>query len=283
MTLLRLHSKTETKDRWLIMGLTMYAVLAKTTVTSAQIIPDTTLPTNSLPNTDGDLITITDGTNVGNNLFHSFQEFSVLSGQTAFFDNGLNIENIFSRVTGSSVSNIEGIIKANGMANLFLLNPNGIIFGENATLEIGGSFLASTAESIQFSDGSFYSAVAPQAPPLLEINIPLGFQYGAEPGDIIVKGTGNNTGFSNPGANDYSLIKDFRPSGLQVKDGNSLALLGGNIGLDGGNLTAAEGQIELGAVAEGQIKLTDNNGIWTFDYQEIANFQNIDLVNAASV
>ncbi|MDJ0691016.1 MAG: filamentous hemagglutinin N-terminal domain-containing protein [Xenococcaceae cyanobacterium MO_188.B32] len=285
ITFLLLHSKTETKDLWFTLGLILCSFLGNTVQASAQITPDTTLPTNSIatPNANGDLITITGGTNVGNNLFHSFQEFSVLSGQTAFFDNGATIENIFSRVTGSSVSNIEGIIKANGMANLFLINPNGIIFGENATLNIGGSFIASTAESIQFSDGSFYSAVEPQAPPLLEINIPLGLQYGAEPGNIIVRGVGNNTGFSDPGANDYSLIKDFRPSGLQVRDGKSLALLGGNIALDGGNLTAAEGHIELGAVAGGLVKFNNNTEIWTFDYQSINSFQDIDLVNAASV
>ncbi|MGK7952730.1 MAG: filamentous hemagglutinin N-terminal domain-containing protein [Xenococcaceae cyanobacterium] len=285
ITLLLLHSKTEKKDLWFTLGLIICALFGNTIQASAQITPDTTLPSNSIaiPDANGNLITITGGTNVGNNLFHSFQEFSVLSGQTAFFNNGATIENIFSRVTGSNVSNIEGIISANGMANLFLINPNGIIFGENATLDIGGSFLASTAESIQFSDGSFYSAVDPQAPPLLEINIPLGLQYGAEPGNIIVEGIGNNTGFSDPGANDYSLIKDFRPSGLQVRDGNSLALLGGNIALDGGNLTAAEGHIELGAVAGGLVKLSNNNGIWTFDYQEVTGFQDIALVNAASV
>ena len=250
---------------------------------TAQITPDATLPNNSVVIPNADIIRITEGTTVGDSLFHSFQEFSVLNGQTAFFDNGLNIENIFSRVTGGSVSNIEGMIRANGVANLFLINPNGIIFGENATLNIGGSFIGSTANSIQFSDGSFYSAVDPQAPPLLTINIPIGLQYGDDAGNILVQGIGNNTGFADPSANDFSLIKNFRPSGLQVEPGNTLALIGGNIALDGGNLTAAEGHIELGGVREGLVKLTNDNGIWTFDYQEVTGFQDIDLVNAASV
>ncbi|MEO1006082.1 MAG: filamentous hemagglutinin N-terminal domain-containing protein, partial [Cyanobacteria bacterium J06638_38] len=232
---------------------------------------------------NGDLITITGGTDTGNNLFHSFQEFSVLDGQTAFFDNSSSIENIFSRVTGSSISNIEGIIRANGAANLFLLNPNGIIFGPNASLNIGGSFVGSTADSIQFSDGSFYSAVNPQAPSLLTINIPIGLQYGAEPGNIIVQGNGNNTGFRDPSVNDQSLVKDFRPTGLQVAEGNTLALIGGNIALDGGNLTAAAGHIELGSVQEGLVKFEGNNTIGSFDYQEVTGFQDIALVNAASV
>ncbi len=282
---LSLQVRAEKKSLWLVLCLIICASISNTSKASAQITPDKTLPTNSIetPNANEDLITITGGTTAGNNLFHSFQEFSVANGQTAFFNNGLNIENIFSRITGSSISNIDGLIRANGAANLFLINPNGIIFGENASLDLGGSFLGSTADSIQFSDDSFYSAVAPQAPPLIEVNIPIGLQYGAEPGNIIVQGNGNNTGFREPSVNDYSLVKDFRPSGLQVDEGNSLALIGGNIALDGGNLTAAEGHIELGSVSEGSVKLDGDGGVWTFDYQDAAGFQDIALANAASV
>ena len=278
------------KNIYLILCLllcSLFGNLPKVSAQSAQIqiTPDSTLPSNSivLPDSSGNLIEITGGTTAGNNLFHSFQQFSILDGQTAFFDNASSIGNIFSRVTGGSVSNIEGIIRANGTANLFFINPNGIIFGPNATLNIGGSFIGSTADSIKFSDDSFYSAIDPQAPPLLNINIPVGLQYGSEPGNIIVEGTGNSTGFANPGNNDYSLIKDFRPSGLQVGEGKTLALVGGNIALDGGNLTAAQGHVELGSVKEGLVELDASKNIWAFDYQGVAGFQDIALVNAASV
>ncbi|MEB3293397.1 MAG: filamentous hemagglutinin N-terminal domain-containing protein [Synechococcales bacterium] len=121
------------------------------------------------------------GARRGANLFHSFSEFGVERDQRVYFSNPGGVENILSRVTGSNRSDILGKLGVDGSANLFLINPNGILFGPNAQLDVAGSFVAGTSDRILFSNGESFSARNPQAPPLLEINIPIGLQMGATP------------------------------------------------------------------------------------------------------
>jgi filamentous hemagglutinin family protein len=135
----------------------------------AQVTPDDTLPDNTVVTPQGETIEIEGGTTRGNNLFHSFQEFSVPANQEAQFNNADTIENILSRVTGGAESVINGGISANGSANVFLINPAGIIFGENASLNVGGSFIGSTADNLLFPDGVEYSATDTDAAPVLTI------------------------------------------------------------------------------------------------------------------
>ena len=105
----------------------------------AQVVPDNTVGTTV--NLNGTAFEINNGIRSVNNLFHSFSQFSVPTNGSAIFNNVTDVQNIFSRVTGSQLSNIEGILKTQGDANLFLMNPNGIVFGPNARLELGGSLL----------------------------------------------------------------------------------------------------------------------------------------------
>ncbi|WP_051188807.1 filamentous hemagglutinin N-terminal domain-containing protein [[Leptolyngbya] sp. PCC 7376] len=122
---------------------------------SAQLIPDGTTTTTILSNQiiRGDLAEyITDGNSLNDDLRHSFSEFNIDVGQRVYFADSTAINNIITRITGSNGSNILGTLGVDGNANLFLVNPNGFIFGSDASLDISGAFLISTASEINLGE-----------------------------------------------------------------------------------------------------------------------------------
>ncbi|MBW4449143.1 MAG: filamentous hemagglutinin N-terminal domain-containing protein [Spirirestis rafaelensis WJT71-NPBG6] len=212
----------------------------------------------------------------GANLFHSFSQFNIGEGREAYFANPSGIENILSRVTGSDASRIFGKLGVLGNANLFLINPNGIIFGRNASLDVRGSFVASTASSLKFADGTEFSAKAAQSKPLLTVSVPIGLQYGTNPGKIQVQGDGQ-------GIRTTSELIDTT-SGLRVQPNQTLALVGGDVSLEGATLKTAGGHIELGSVGDNSlVSLTAINKGFSLGYDAVQNFGNIQLSQQTAV
>ena len=220
----------------------------------AQIVPDDTLgaersvvtPNVTIKGLPSDLI---DGGAIrGTNLFHSFQQLNINEGRGAYFTNPPGIENILSRVTGVNSSNILGTLGVvGGNANLFLINPNGIIFGANARLDVGGSFVATTANAIQLGNQGegWFSASQPNGSRLLNVQ-PSAFFF--------------NQMATNQPTNSIEIRGN-----LSVSENRSLLLVGGNalptqtstgsILLDGSNfidgikLKAPGGRVELASIA----------------------------------
>jgi len=251
--------------------------IATTSPVQAQVTSDGTLETQvngsaSMPCTT--TCTITGGTSdaTGRNLFHSFQDFSVQG--VAIFDNPTSIQNIFSRVTGSAISNINGTISANGTANVFLVNPNGILFGPNGQLNIGGSFIATTANAIQFGNqGVFMASTSQNEASLLTVNPSALFfnQLAAQ--------TITNQSVANP-INPSIVDGD----GLRVPDGKSLLLVGGDVSLNGGALRTPGGRVELGGVAgTGMVGLNIDGNNLSLSFPDGVARASVSLINGAEV
>ena len=204
----------------------------------AQITPDGSLPTSV--ERSGDDFTINDGARAGDNLFHSFDNFSVPTDGSATFNNALDVVNIFNRVTGGNISQIDGLIRSNGSANLFLINPAGIIFGEGSRLDIGGSFYGGTTQSILFPDGVEFNADR-AIEPILTINAPIGFNVREDAGDIVNRSVVE----SQPDEFGFGV-----PIGLSVEEGQSITLEANQIRFESGLLTAPGGSIELRALGD---------------------------------
>ncbi|MBD1835411.1 filamentous hemagglutinin N-terminal domain-containing protein, partial [Cyanobacteria bacterium FACHB-472] len=198
----------------------------------AQLVPDTTLGSENSRVTpiSPTIEQINGGATRGANLFHSFQEFNVGEGRSAYFTNPTGIENILTRVTGSNASNIFGRLGVLGGANLFLLNPNGIVFGPNASLDIQGSFVATTAERIQLEDSGYFSAAQPQTSSLLSVS----------PGALFFNAVANQpTSIINQG---------------NLATGKNLTLSAGNLDLQGQLLSGGDLTLE----AQNTVKVRDS-------------------------
>jgi filamentous hemagglutinin family protein len=249
----------------------------------AQVTPDNTLGEESSKVNSIDVARsrITGGAIRENNLFHSFQDFNIGEGAEVYFANPQGIINIFSRVTGNNVSEIFGTLGVEGNANLFFINPNGIIFGENAALNVNGSFLATTAESIDFSDGLKFSATNPSDLPILTIEFPIGLGFSSNSGNIIVNGEGHS--IIDPFFEPLRTANPSSNNGLQVQPNRSLALIGGSVTFDGGILTAEGGHIEIGSVDRGRVSIIPNSSKLSFDYSNVTNFKDISLRSSSLV
>ncbi|WP_242057709.1 S-layer family protein [Nostoc sp. FACHB-857] len=258
------------------------AILPSSGFANAQVTSDGT--TNTTVNPSGNNFNILNGIEKGNNLFHSFSNFSVPTDGSATFDltNTPNITTIFSRVTGRNVSNIDGLIqtiKNTNPVSLFLVNPSGIIFGANASLNIGGSFIGTTADSVLFADGFKFNATNATPLPLLTMSVPVGLQFGSNPGAIAVQGLGHN---AQLGDSLQVSGLNLGTRGLQLQSGKTLALLGGNVAVEGGLLSAPGGLIELGSITSSSVTLNSIPQGFAFNYPNTAaSFGNIQITQRA--
>jgi filamentous hemagglutinin family protein len=268
-----------------MVGSAIVIIACKTNCAIAQsnIVPDSTLGAENstvTPNFNGLPVERIDGGAIrGQNLFHSFLEFNVSSGRGAyFFSPNANIQNILARVTGGLRSDILGTLGTlgNSNPNLFLINPNGIVFGRDARLDVGASFVATTASAIGFGERGFFSAKNPNLPPLLTVN-PSAFLFNQITAVAAIQ---NNS--QAPVGTDPS--DSFPAFGLRVPNGRSLLLVGGNISMDGGGLYAFGGRVELGGLAEaGTVGLNVHDSYLSLSFPDAVARSDVLLTRGAEV
>ncbi len=200
---------------------------------SAQSIIREANSTGTIVNQQGDIYQIEGGTQAGSNLFHSFTQLGLQQNEIVNFLSQPHINNILGRVTGGNISVIEGLIQVSGSnANLFLMNPAGIIFGSNARLDVPGSFTATTANAIGFEGGWFQSLGENEYQSL--IGSPTSFAFG----------NGQTGGIVNQG--------DLTAA--------NLSLIGGTV-INTGNLNAPGGNITITAVPGGKMVRLSQQGM----------------------
>ncbi|MBD2357514.1 filamentous hemagglutinin N-terminal domain-containing protein [Tolypothrix sp. FACHB-123] len=250
-------------------------ILLIATPAYSQITSDNTLGAESSQITPNVLINganadqIDGGALRGSNLFHSFSDFNINDGQRVYFGNPTGVQNILTRVTGGQASNILGTLGVNGNANLFLINPNGILFGQNARLDIRGSFVGTTANAVQLGNQGIFSATNPAAPPLLTVNPSALLFNQINPNSIT-----NRTRFSETDAANTAL---FSP------EQGSRFLVGGNIIFDGGQIGVLNNRLELGGLtAVGSVELIGSGNEMQLSFPENVSKADITFQNNAA-
>ena len=196
------------------------------------------------------------GKQVGGNLFHSFGQFGLATGESAAFKGPATISNVIGRVTGGNPSSIDGKIQSNiAGANLYLINPSGIVFGPNATVNVSGSFHASTADYLKMSDGAKFQATNPDAS-TLSAAPPAAFGFlTARPAAIAVNGS---TLGPVPG---------------------TLGVVAGPVSITGATLSAPAGTIHVASVAgTGEVPVDPRNTAAS----TVTSFGPVDIKSAGS-
>ena len=219
---------------------------------NAQTLPITAAQdgTNTVVLPNGQRFDITGGTQAGANLFHSFQQFGLNQGQIANFLSQPNIQNILGRVVGGDPSVINGLIQlTGGNSNLYIMNPAGVIFGANASLNVPASFTATTANGIQV--GNSWFGMNTSASDLKNLT-----------------GTPNAFASTSP----TSPLTEGQTSGVIVNQGNlnvsqgkSISLVGGLV-INTGAIATDKGTINIVAVPDGKyVRITPEGGVLSFD------------------
>lgn len=233
-----------------ILSLSILTAILITPKAQAQITAEPN-STNTVVNRNGDTFTIQGGIQIDKNVFHSLQKFGLDNNQIADFVTNPGTKNVLGRITGGDASVINGLIKVTGSnANLYLMNPAGIIFGSGARLDVPGSFTATTANGIGFGDNWFNATGANNYADL--IGEPSSFAFTMkEPGTI------------------------FNSVNLAVKSGQNLTLLGGTV-VSTGELSAPTGEVKVVTVSgERVLRITPSKNILGFETKPIAALSNL--------
>ena len=279
--------------RWILSSLSLLVGLTFAAEGAiAQVTADGSLSTPTSVTNSGLDYTVEGGSAVGSSLFHSFSQFSVPINGSALFENAATVRDIFARVTGGAISSIDGKLETKNPANLFLLNPSGIVFGANSSLDIGGSFVGTTAESIQFPEGVVFSATDASGVPLLSISTPTGLQMGQASGPITVQGTGHQI------TNDLPVVRNSTPTGLQAEVGQTLALIGSSVNFAGGVITTKDvsiptpggaisvsggAHVEIGSLSQGEVSFDLTGAAVPWSYLEDTQFSDIHLAQQSLI